>query len=182
MKPRLSKSLAKKLARVKALLCDVDGVLTDGTVLIGGPEEQKRFHIQDGLGIVLARRVGIKVGCISRRPSSATEKRARELKFDFVHQSKTGKVAAVEEILRTTGVTWDEVCYVGDDVVDLAVMQRAGVAVAVANAIDDVKARSDYVTTLRGGEGAVREVIELLLRAQGKWEGITQGYLSGQYE
>jgi len=151
-------------------LCDVDGVLTDASVFIGADIEFKRFHILDGLGIRLLQNEGIKVGWISNRPSPATQQRAEELRIDFLQQQKGGsKVFAVEAILQKTRLTWKEVCYVGDDIVDLAVLKRAGLAVAVANAIVEVKALAHYVTKKPGGNGAVREVVELILRAQNKW-------------
>ena len=163
-------SVADRFAAVKLFLCDVDGVLTDGTVLFGEGKEYKSFNIQDGLGLLLLKKHGVRVGWISARPSDVTLQRGAELKIEFVVQSKTGKVAAAEELLVRTGVSWDEVCYMGDDVVDLGVLKRAGAAVAVANAIDDVKAIAHYVTAAKGGHGAVREVVELILRAQGKWQ------------
>ena len=170
MRRPLPKSLAAKLARVKILLCDVDGVLTDATVLIGDGREFKQFHIQDGLGLRLLQQEGIKVGWISNRPSTATQQRADELKVDFLHQAKGSKVEAVDTILAKTRLGWDEVCYMGDDVVDLGALKRAGAAVAVANAIDEAKALADYVTRAEGGHGAVREVAALILKSQNKWQ------------
>ena len=165
-----------RLQKIKWLLCDVDGVLTDAGVFIGGKAEFKRFDIQDGLGLVLLRREGFKVGWISSRPSTATALRAAELKIDFLHQAKGGKLAVTEALLARNGLSWAEVCYVGDDLVDLALLKRAGVAVAVANAIDEAKALADYVTRTRGGHGAVREVAELILKAQGKWQRLVAEY------
>ncbi|MSU56618.1 MAG: phenylphosphate carboxylase subunit delta [Pedosphaera sp.] len=164
-----SPHLTARLKRVKLFLCDVDGVLTDASVFIGGREEIKRFNILDGLGIVLLRRAGIKVGWISSRPSSATQLRADELKIDFLVQQKESKVAGVETILAQTGFTWAQVCYVGDDIVDLGVLKRAGVAVAVANATAEAKAAAHIVTKKHGGHGAVREVVEKILKSQNKW-------------
>jgi 3-deoxy-D-manno-octulosonate 8-phosphate phosphatase (KDO 8-P phosphatase) len=161
---------------VRLLLCDVDGVLTDASVFIGGGQEIKRFNILDGLGLVALRRQGLKVGWISSRPSPATARRARELKIDFLRQEKGSKVSIVESLLTQTGFGWDEVCYVGDDVVDLGAMGRAGVAVAVANAVPEARAAADYLTTAGGGYGAVREVVELILRAQGKWADVVAGH------
>jgi 3-deoxy-D-manno-octulosonate 8-phosphate phosphatase (KDO 8-P phosphatase) len=172
----LPPALAAKLARVKLFLCDVDGVLTTGTVVMGQGAEYKEFHIQDGLGLRLLQREGIKVGWISNRPSPATQQRAADLKVDFLHQNMGSKVAAVETILAQTGVTWDEVCFIGDDVVDLGVLKRAGIAVAVANGIMEVKAAAHYVTAAEGGRGAVREVVRMILAAQGKWERMVQEF------
>jgi 3-deoxy-D-manno-octulosonate 8-phosphate phosphatase (KDO 8-P phosphatase) len=162
--------LITRLRRIKLFLCDVDGVLTDGSVFIGGERELKRFNIQDGLGLVLLRRAGIKVGWISSRPSRTTKRRAEELKIDFLVQQKAGKVAAVESILARTGCAWAEVCYAGDDIVDLGVLKRAGVAVVVANGVAEARALAGYVTQAAGGQGAVREVAELILKAQMKWD------------
>src|ERR1700733_1869631 len=116
-----SSSFKKKLARVKLFLCDVDGVLTDGSVLIGGEREFKRFNIRDGLGLVLARRAGLKIGWVSARPSLATKLRAEELKIDFLVQQtdSTGKTAAIEQLLTQERLNWSEVCFVGDDIIDL---------------------------------------------------------------
>src|SRR6266849_4753294 len=125
----ISASLRARLRKVKLFLCDVDGVLTNGTVLLGEGKEYKAFNIQDGLGLLLLKGNGIKVGWISRRPSSVTRQRAEELRIDFLSQEKGSKVEAVQSILATTGLGWEEVCYMGDDIVDLAVLKRAGVAV-----------------------------------------------------
>jgi 3-deoxy-D-manno-octulosonate 8-phosphate phosphatase (KDO 8-P phosphatase) len=179
MVQRISKSLASRLRRIRLLLCDVDGVLTDGSVHIGAAGgEFKAFNIQDGFGLVLFRRAGLKTGWISARPSAATAARARELKIDFLIQQKDhhGKVAAVEKILAREKLGWDAVCFVGDDIVDLGPLRRAGVGVAVANAVREAKAAAHYVTRAAGGRGAVREVVEMILRAQGKWETIVAHY------
>src|SRR5262245_41778597 len=166
----ISKPLSAKFARVRILLCDVDGVLTNATVLIGDGREFKVFHIQDGLGLRLLQSTGVRVGWVSNRPSTATQQRADELRIDFLHQDKGDKVQAVEAILLRAGLTWGDLCYIGDDVVDLGVLKRARVAVAVANAIDEVKALAHYVTGAAGGHGAVREVVGLILKAQNKWQ------------
>ena len=164
-----SARLDAALRQIRLLLCDVDGVLTDASVFIGGREEVKQFNIQDGLGLVTLRRQGLKVGWISSRPSHATTRRARELKIDFLRQEKGSKVCAVESLLAQNGFRWEEVCYVGDDIVDLGALKRAGVAVAVANGVAEARAVADYVTRASGGHGAVREVVELILKAQHKW-------------
>ena len=164
-----SSTLTAALKRIRLLLCDVDGVLTDATVFVGGEREMKQFHIRDGLGLVALQRQGLKVGWISSRPSPATTRRAKELKIDFLKQEKGSKVRVVERLLAKTGFRWDEVCYVGDDIVDLGVLKRAGVAVAVADGVAEARAAADYVTSADGGHGAVREVVELILQAQDKW-------------
>jgi 3-deoxy-D-manno-octulosonate 8-phosphate phosphatase (KDO 8-P phosphatase) len=167
-------SLHHRLERVKLFLCDVDGVLTDASVFIGGPEEIKRFNIQDGLGLRLLQGAGVKVGWISNRASSATELRAQELKVDFLNQDPVLKLGAAEAILAQSGFGWDETCYVGDDIVDLCLLKRAGLAVTVPHAIDEVKQLAHYVTRAAGGHGAVREIIEMILKAQGKWAGLIE--------
>jgi 3-deoxy-D-manno-octulosonate 8-phosphate phosphatase (KDO 8-P phosphatase) len=154
---------------VRLLLCDVDGVLTDGTVTMGDGHEFKRFNIQDGLGLRLLQKQGIRVGWVSARPSPVTRQRADDLKVDFLHQDQGSKVTAVEAILKRAGLRWEETGFVGDDVVDLGALKRAGLAVAVANAIDEAKALAHYVTRAAGGQGAVREIATLILKAQGKW-------------
>lgn len=169
--------LLARLRAVRLFLCDVDGILTDTAVTMGGPDEFKRFHIQDGLGLRLLQKNRIPVGWVSARPSHATALRAADLKIDFLHQGDGSKVKAVEAILQTSGLGWGDVCFMGDDVVDLGVLRRAGLAATVANAIPEAKAVSHYVTTLPGGGGAVREVVDLILKAQGHWEGLIRHFL-----
>jgi 3-deoxy-D-manno-octulosonate 8-phosphate phosphatase (KDO 8-P phosphatase) len=158
------------------LLTDVDGVMTDGSVFITNDGEFKQFNIQDGLGLVLLRKCGLKVGWISARPSSITARRAKELHIDFLSQEKRSKVVAAENILQAAGLKWADVCFVGDDIVDLCLLKRAGVAIAVANAIDEAKAMAHYVTKARGGHGAVREVVTMILKAQGFWPKLVRAF------
>jgi 3-deoxy-D-manno-octulosonate 8-phosphate phosphatase (KDO 8-P phosphatase) len=178
MAQRISKSLTSRLNRIKILLCDVDGVLTDGSVFIGGAQEIKRFNIRDGLGMVFLRRAGFQVGWVSARPSAVTKLRAAELQIDFLVQQndRSSKTGAVGNLLRRIKLDWDEVCFVGDDVVDLGPLKRAGFAVAVGDARPEVKAAAHFVTGAPGGHGAVREVAEMLLKAQGKWDAIVAHY------
>jgi 3-deoxy-D-manno-octulosonate 8-phosphate phosphatase (KDO 8-P phosphatase) len=179
MPARISPKLHSHLKRVKWLLCDVDGVLTDCSVFIGAAgSEFKRFDIQDGFGLVLLRRAGLKTGWVSARPSAATTARARELKIHFLIQQKDrlSKVAAIEKLLAREKTSWDEVCFVGDDIVDLGALRRAGVGVAVANAVGEAKAAARLVTCAAGGHGAVREVVELILKAQKKWNPFVAHY------
>jgi len=176
--PEISQQLTARLRRINLFLCDVDGVLTDGSIFIGGEREFKRFNIRDGLGIVVARRAGLRVGWVSARPSLATKLRADELKIDFLvqqgdHISKTG---AIENLLAKEKLNWDEVCFVGDDIIDLGPLTRAGLAVAVGDGVAEAKAAAHYVTSAAGGRGAVRETIELILQAQGKWEPFLKQY------
>jgi 3-deoxy-D-manno-octulosonate 8-phosphate phosphatase (KDO 8-P phosphatase) len=168
--------LPARLKRVKLFLTDVDGVMTDGTVIMGPGIELKQYDIQDGLGIVMLRHNGIKVGWVSARPSAATEVRAKDLKIDFLAQPKHGKVEAVEQIITQCGLTWADACFVGDDVIDIAVFRKVGLAVAVANARPDAKAEAHLLTKARGGHGAVREIIERILKAQGKWKATVEAF------
>jgi 3-deoxy-D-manno-octulosonate 8-phosphate phosphatase (KDO 8-P phosphatase) len=174
---RLPPSVRARLANVSLFLCDVDGVLTDATVLVDGRGgEAKAFNIRDGLGLVLLRRAGIRVGWISSRPSPATRRRARELKVDFLVQQTGSKVAAIEDLLTQHGLRWDKVCYAGDDLVDLGALRRAGVAVAVADAVPEARALAHVVTQAGGGHGAVRQVAEMILKAQNKWNGLVKDH------
>jgi 3-deoxy-D-manno-octulosonate 8-phosphate phosphatase (KDO 8-P phosphatase) len=174
VKNKPSKALTARLRRVKLFLCDVDGVLTDGRIFMGDGKEYKAFSIQDGLGMLILQKEGIKVGWVSNRPSPVSQQRAEELKIDYFFQKKGSKVEAIEAILNEAGVDWDEICYMGDDVVDLGALKRAGVAVAVDNGIDEAKAMAHYVTRAHGGHGAVREVVRLILVAQDKWKNVIE--------
>jgi len=167
-----------RLKRIKLFLCDVDGVLTDGSIFIGGEREFKRFNIRDGLGLVLARRAGLKVGWVSARPSLATKLRAEELKVDFLVQQgdQLSKTGAIENLLSSEKLNWSDVCFVGDDIIDLGPLTRAGLAVAVGDAVPEAKAAAHLVTKAVGGRGAVREAIELILRAQEKWQPFVKAY------
>jgi 3-deoxy-D-manno-octulosonate 8-phosphate phosphatase (KDO 8-P phosphatase) len=176
MATKVTDELIARLAKVKLFLCDVDGILTDSSIFIGLDEEIKRFHIRDGLGLVMLREQGIKVGWVSKRPSQATTRRAKELKIDFLEQNTGSKVQAVESLLARTGFRWEEICFMGDDVVDLGVMNRVGVAATVADCVDEARAAAHYVTAANGGRGGVREVVELILKAQNRWQNVVAQY------
>lgn len=168
--PKLAPAqLRARLKRIKLLLCDVDGVLTDGAIFITGEGEFKRFHVHDGLGQRMAARAGLKVGWVSARPSAITTRRGEELKTDFIVQTRDGKVPPVERILAETGLSWSDTCFVGDDVVDLGVLRRVGLAISPADARPEAKAAAHFLTKAKGGNGCVREVVEMILKAQGKW-------------
>lgn len=161
---------------------DVDGVLTDNAVFIGEVAdvrvEFKRFDVHDGLGITLLREVGIEMAWVSGRASAATLHRAAELKVTGVHQvPSTRKVEAIEAMLSKRGLSWSQMLFVGDDLPDVPVLRRVGLPIAVANARPEVKRLCHYVTTAPGGHGAIREVIEQLLRARGEWERAATHYL-----
>ena len=156
---------------------DVDGVLTDGHVNLlpmpdGTAVEMKSFHSQDGAGLKLARDAGLRTGVISGRDSAAVTRRAREVGMEFVSQGQPEKIGAYEEILRAANARDEEVAYVGDDLPDLPVLERVGLALAVANAVPEVRHAAHYVAARGGGEAAVRELIELILKAQGKWRAV----------
>jgi 3-deoxy-D-manno-octulosonate 8-phosphate phosphatase (KDO 8-P phosphatase) len=157
-------------------LCDVDGILTDALVHMGDGIELKSFDVRDGFGLRLLQRHGIQVGWISHRPSQPTTQRAEELGINFLHQAQGSKVAAAEKMIRETGLSWKETCFMGDDLVDLAALRRAGLAVTVPHALEEAQDCAHYTTRAHGGHGAVREVVELILKAQGKWQALVATY------
>jgi 3-deoxy-D-manno-octulosonate 8-phosphate phosphatase (KDO 8-P phosphatase) len=158
---------------------DVDGVLTDGKLHFSSDgQEFKSFDVQDGHGIAMAQRAGLILGIISGRPSKATERRAADLGVKILKQAATNKMEMVNEVKRDHGLGDEEICFIGDELVDLPVLRHVGFAVAVPNAMDEVKEVAHYVTTHRGGDGAVREVIEMILKAQGSWKRVVAKYMS----
>ena len=171
--------IQQRAARVKLLLMDCDGVLTDGRIWIlenGG--DQKAFHTRDGLGIHLLHRAGLKSGIISGRISSALERRAQSLGVSYLWQGREDKRQAFADTLARAQVLNEEVAFIGDDLTDLPLMGQSGLAIAVGDAVAEVKASAHYVTQANGGDGAVREVVELILKAQGRWDEIVKSYLS----
>lgn len=202
----MPKSPLARAKKIKLLLFDVDGVLTDGKLFIfpapagimqttlnhpgkrGGQGgfglvsetliEAKGFHAHDGTAISLARLGGIKTGLITKRVSETVALRARDLKLEHVHQGIQDKLTVFEEILRQEGITAAEASFVGDDVIDLPVMRNCGFAIAVANARGDVKKEAHYVTPHSGGDGALRDAVEYILKSQGKWKQVVSEYIS----
>jgi len=200
-----TQSARARASKVKLLLFDVDGVLTDGKIYIfpaptgiqqsieeqaarhGGQGgfglhsqsmiEAKGFHAHDGAGISLARLGSIRTGLITRRVSETVALRARDLKLEHVHQGIQDKLSVFEEIRRKDGIARSEVAFVGDDVIDLPVMRSCGFAVAVANARAEVKKEAHYVTPHGGGDGALRDAIEYILKAQGAWKRVVREYI-----
>ena len=173
----MTASVQERAARIKLLLMDCDGVLTDGRIwLFDNGEEQKGFHTRDGLGIELWHRAGFKSGIISGRTSNAVTRRAQGLGMSFVVQGVKEKVQAFDDTVAQAGVTNDEVAFIGDDLNDIPLMLRSGFGVAVADAAVEAREYAHYVTKVAGGEGAVREVIELILKAQGHWADLTADY------
>jgi 3-deoxy-D-manno-octulosonate 8-phosphate phosphatase (KDO 8-P phosphatase) len=170
-------TLHDKAARIRLLLFDVDGVLTDGTVVIHTDgTESKGFHIRDGAAMVWAQRAGLTVGLLSARSSGATTHRATQLAIRLVVQGVSNKLEAYDRILRESGFTDEAVAYMGDDLLDLPVLARAGLSAAPADAAAEVRRDVDWVSAIEGGRGAARELIELVLRAQQRWDAVMHEY------
>jgi 3-deoxy-D-manno-octulosonate 8-phosphate phosphatase (KDO 8-P phosphatase) len=165
------------LADIEVLVIDVDGVLTDGTIVVNGDgSESKFFSVLDGHGIRLWQRAGLKVAFLSGRASEPTKHRAEQLEVEYVFQDCLNKLDALEKFLEQIGLSPDKIAYIGDDLPDLPVIRRVGFGAAVANAVDEVKQCADYVTTRPGGSGAVREVIEYILKNTGRWKELMKRY------
>ncbi len=168
----------RRAAAVRMILFDVDGVLTDGRVIINGDgTESKSFFIRDGIAMVWAQRAGIKVGFLSARLSPTTPHRAAQLGVTLVYHGVSSKLATYERILADHDLADADIAYMGDDVVDLAVLGRVGLATAPADCVDEVRTRAHWVTGCAGGAGAARELVERILRVQGLWESVVESYL-----
>jgi 3-deoxy-D-manno-octulosonate 8-phosphate phosphatase (KDO 8-P phosphatase) len=175
----IERTIHERASRIKLLLFDVDGVLTDGVIVMHGDgSESKGFHIRDGAAIVWAQRAGLTVGLISARASGATAHRAAQLAVRIVVQGAASKLGAYEQILRDAGLSDDVVAYMGDDLLDLPVLARVGLAAAPADAAREVLDRAHWVSAAAGGRGAVREFIEVVLRAQDRWDAVIRSYQS----
>lgn len=172
--------LAPRARPITLILMDVDGVLTDGGItFIEGNREARTYDARDGIGLWLARAAGLRTGLISGRGSDAVARRAAELGFDEVHQRSRDKLATYLGILKKRHLSDEQVCFIGDDLPDLPVLLRAGMPVAVADAHDEVRRRAPFVTRARGGHGAVREVIDAILKAQGRWYRLLARFMPG---
>jgi len=174
-KMKISPALKKRAAKIKVVLMDVDGTITDGSVTLlsqpdGSALEIKTFDAHDGQGISLGRTAGLRMGVITGRESAALRRRMKELSVEFIYEKQAHKIAAYEEILQKAEVNEDEVAFLGDDLPDLTVMRRVGLAVAVGNAAPEVKQIAHYTTARNGGKGAARELVELILKSKGSWE------------
>jgi len=172
---KISPTLKKRAAQIELLLMDVDGTMTDGSVTLlsqadGTALEIKTFDAHDGQGLTLAQTAGLRTGCITGRESAALLRRAHEMKMEFIYMKQPVKMPAYEEILEKAGVSDSAVAYIGDDLPDIPLMRRAGLAVAVGNAVREVKDAAHYTTKALPGHGAVREAVELILRSKGMWE------------
>lgn len=181
----ISNDVLHRAAQIKLLLMDVDGVLTDGTIYFapgadGKMVETKGFNSQDGLGLHFWNGLGLKSGVISGRDSPAVIERAKMLKMSYVYQGHLAKEMSFDQILMDAGVTDAETAFIGDDFTDAPLMRRAGLAVAVENAREEVKSVAHLITSKRGGDGAVREVIEVILKAQDLWNPIIEKYRLGK--
>jgi 3-deoxy-D-manno-octulosonate 8-phosphate phosphatase (KDO 8-P phosphatase) len=171
---KISPALKKRAANIKLILMDVDGTMTDGSVTLlsqtdGTALEIKTFDAHDGQGLTLAHSAGLRTGCITGRESAALLRRAHEMKMEFIYMKQPVKMPAYEEILRKTGTPDATVAYIGDDLPDIPLMRRAGLAIAVGDAVPEVKQAAHYTTKALAGHGAVREAVELVLKSKGIW-------------
>jgi 3-deoxy-D-manno-octulosonate 8-phosphate phosphatase (KDO 8-P phosphatase) len=181
MPPQVNQDIRQRASRIRLILMDVDGVLTDGKYFHvphpqGGLFEVKMFDSQDGIALQWLHRAGIKTGLISGRDAESTRERARSSRMAYCYMGSTEKLPIFQEILADSGLQPEQIAYIGDDLTDAILMKRVGLAVAVANAAPEVKAVAHYVTSAPGGSGAVREATELILDAQGLWEQILRHY------
>jgi 3-deoxy-D-manno-octulosonate 8-phosphate phosphatase (KDO 8-P phosphatase) len=173
--PKIAPALKKRAAQIKVLLMDVDGTMTDGGVILlsqpdGSALEIKRFDAHDGQGLTLAHTAGLRTGCITGRESSALLRRAHEMKMEFIYMKQPSKIPPYEEILGKTGLPESAVAYVGDDLPDLPVMRRVGLAIAVGDAVPEVKRAAHFTTPSHAGHGSIRDAVQLILKSKGIWE------------
>ena len=173
----MKKNINEKLKKIKMLILDVDGVMTDGGIIMDSDgRELKKFNVRDGHGLKLLQRYGIKVAILTGRQSEVVKYRAKDLEIKDVYQKVFNKKEVFEKILMKHKLSADEVAYMGDDIIDIPVLKRVGFSAAVADAVDVVKKSVDYITKNTGGHGAVRELCEMILQAQGKWEEVAAKY------
>ncbi len=172
-------TILERAAHIKLLLLDVDGVLTDGTVVVHSDgSESKPFAIRDGIALVWAQRYGMQVGILSARNSATTTHRAAQLGITLIYQGVKSKADSYAKIKTDLGLDDAQIAYMGDDVVDIAVLEQVGLATAPADAVDEARQRAHWVSRAGGGRGAVRELAELLLKAQGHWPSVVASYLN----
>jgi 3-deoxy-D-manno-octulosonate 8-phosphate phosphatase (KDO 8-P phosphatase) len=173
----MMQELSDRAKKVRLLLLDVDGVLTDGRIVYDSRgRDMKFFDVHDGLGVYLLKKVGIPTILITAKGSGAIKPRARDMRVDMVFTDVSPKTKVLDKILKKYKISIDEVCFIGDDLVDLCLMKRVGFPIAVFNAVPEIKQAAAYVTIRYGGRGAVREVAELILKSQGKWQGLVELY------
>ncbi len=173
----ISREALEKAKRVKVLILDIDGVMTDGRIVYGiYGDELKFFDVQDGFGITLLDRVGIRTVIVTAKKSRIVKMRARDLKVAKIYQGFADKLIPFNDILKKFKIPAEEACFMGDDLIDMPVLKRAGFAIAVPNAVEEVQKQAHYVTAKMGGRGAVREVCDIILKSQGKWEEAASRY------
>lgn len=173
----MAASLASRIKKIKAFVMDVDGVLTDGKIVFDSDgKETKVFDVQDGFGVVLLKRAGFKTAILTARASAVVTHRGEDLKIDRVYQDAYPKIGAYKNMLTEFKLNDENICFMGDDLPDLQVLKRVGLAVAVSNAALELKKIAHYITKKKGGDGAIREVIELILKTQGKWKKILSDF------
>jgi len=171
--------MEEKIKKIKVLIMDIDGVLTDGRIILSSfGDELKFFDVQDGFGLALWRKAGYKSAIITANKSSVVTRRARMLKIDKVYQKVYNKLTVYNKIKKIFKVTDGQICFIGDDLIDLPILKRIGFSCCVANAIEDIKPEVDYITKKEGGRGAVREIIDLILKTQNMWKEVTKTYQS----
>ncbi len=177
MEEKYSSGLTERAKKVKLLVLDIDGVLTDGRIIYGNyGDEIKNFDVNDGLGIFLIKKAGMKCVVLTAKGSRVVTKRAKELRVDRVYQNFHYKAKALKRICRRFKISEEEICFIGDDLIDIPVLKRVGLAVCPPNAMEEVKPFVHLITEKTGGRGAVREVCDFLLKAQGKWDLVTEKY------
>jgi len=170
-------SLTAACEKIELILSDVDGVMTDGGIrLIDSGEQMMKFHIRDGMGVRLWRETGKRFGIVTGRSLEAIRRRAADLWLDIVRLGIDDKLPAVDALAVEFGLAREQICYIGDDLLDLETIRSVGLGVAVADAVEDVRRVANYVTSVRGGDGAVREVIELILKNTGRWDSVLRRY------
>ena len=173
----ITSELRERILKIKVVILDIDGVLTDGRIILGNyGDELKFFDVQDGLGLVLLRQAGLKTVIISAKKSRINHRRAKDMKIAKIFQNAHDKLKTCEKVLKMFKVSAEEACFIGDDLLDLPAMSRCGFAAAVRNAVPELKARAHYVTEKTGGRGAVREVADMILKTQNKWDETTKKY------
>ena len=168
----------QNLSKIELLVLDVDGVLTDGTIIVNADgSETKYFNTLDGHGIRMWQRAGLKIALLSGRASEPTRHRAKQLEIEHVFEDCHNKLPVLEKFLKQIDISPESTAYIGDDLMDLPIMRYVGFSVAVPNAVDEVKEQADYITTRPGGSGAVRQAIEYILKSSGRWQGLMKRYL-----
>ena len=176
--PSQQPELNQRASQIQLVILDVDGVLTDGRIHLGsGSEEGRTFYVRDGLAIKIAQRVGLQFGILSGRDSPVVSRRASELGIEHVHQGVIEKGERFDQIVSETGIQPEQICFVGDDLIDLPAMRRAGFAASPADADSEVMKHAHYICEKNGGHGAVREVVEVILRASDRWERALERFL-----